>query len=626
MTAQRSMRNRCGWLMIGLTVTVVLLLAMPGAIWAQGYRNNDPASQAEQAGDELVEMLHTLLTQFLATGQELSEQGRNDIDQAIQQRRMYQARFNNDQKASLVLLEALLAHYMQDPETVVARLRQAQTLAPQNGDVNDTTIVLALYWRNYELARSALQARDGGSLARVNITEAPERPVAAMGMPDPNASEDAPEQPAAAADPNSGQTAIETQEPEEPAEPSSPFSQYTTSREEARRQNQPSPRDRRPSQGGGGGYAPGGGLMAPPDMYGAVGGPGGPPVGSGGMPPGGYGPPAQRPTNRQPQRATNAFSESVLELPVDYMPYQMLGQSIEQLQLQDINSSFFLYQPDGTDMLLILLWALPEDEGDLGSGRSSSRNDQFALTEDIEFEVETELNEVLGQFQQLFYLSQMSGIGRELAINMDSFSRRMAVAEASLQNAWPWANCMANNPMNRRTWQIDGTYSSVVMFVGADGVIRYVGPIGGFLPRILLDQEAELVIAARREIMDEAGENMQRLFNQTQQRVQDRATRRQRPAEESAEGSDEEAAVEEAVTEPPVQERQSNMQAENILRGARAQRIVSPRRACEMCDEVLDQYPDSLEADEARLMIESMLRRDSDLREEREAQGLYVGP
>ena len=234
------------------------------------------------------------------------------------------------------------------------------------------------------------------------------------------------------------------------------------------------------------------------------------------------------------------------------------------------------------------------------------------------FEVETELEEVFQQFRQSFYFSQVTRIAQELAVNLDLPARRSEMVEASLQNAWPWPNCMANNPFNQQSWRIEGVYSPVTMLVGTDGTIRYVGPIGGFLPQMLVKQETELVMAAQMEATTDGGAEMQQLLDQAQQMLQGQSAEIEEAVDEDSAG--------ESTAEAPVQQRQSNAQAANILRGAQAQRILSPRRACQLCDDVLDTYPDSLEADEARLMIESMLRRNNRLREEREAQGLYVGP
>ena len=52
---------------------------------------------------------------------------------------------------------------------------------------------------------------------------------------------------------------------------------------------------------------------------------------------------------------------------------------------------------------------------------------------------------------------------------------------------------------------------------------------------------------------------------------------------------------------------------------------MTPGSACNKCDEVIEKWPDSVQADEARELIRSVLRRNARLRREREAEGKYTG-
>ena len=76
---------------------------------------------------------------------------------------------------------------------------------------------------------------------------------------------------------------------------------------------------------------------------------------------------------------------------------------------------------------------------------------------------------------------------------------------------------------------------------------------------------------------------------------------------------------------PPLAQRQSVPAAAQMLATARVQRRLTPRSACRTYDTIIQRWPDSLEADEARLMIEDILRRDSRLKEQREREGKYTG-
>ena len=76
-----------------------------------------------------------------------------------------------------------------------------------------------------------------------------------------------------------------------------------------------------------------------------------------------------------------------------------------------------------------------------------------------------------------------------------------------------------------------------------------------------------------------------------------------------------------------IEPKESNPQAKQILETAHVQRKLTPRSALNSCDEVLERFPDSLEADEAKLMIKSILRspRGRVLKKEREQKGKYIG-
>jgi hypothetical protein len=73
--------------------------------------------------------------------------------------------------------------------------------------------------------------------------------------------------------------------------------------------------------------------------------------------------------------------------------------------------------------------------------------------------------------------------------------------------------------------------------------------------------------------------------------------------------------------------RQSHPQAQKFMQTAHLQRRIGTKMAAlEACDQVLTQYPDSLEADEAKMLIERILRDNPSLREDRQRAGKYTGP
>ena len=72
----------------------------------------------------------------------------------------------------------------------------------------------------------------------------------------------------------------------------------------------------------------------------------------------------------------------------------------------------------------------------------------------------------------------------------------------------------------------------------------------------------------------------------------------------------------------------SNPQARNFLRAAQVQRKLTPISALRSCDQVLERWPNSQEAQEAKVMIKSLLdhgRLPNDIKEQRKRQGKYIG-
>ena len=69
----------------------------------------------------------------------------------------------------------------------------------------------------------------------------------------------------------------------------------------------------------------------------------------------------------------------------------------------------------------------------------------------------------------------------------------------------------------------------------------------------------------------------------------------------------------------------SNAQAKRMLETARVQKRITPRSALNTYDEILERYPNTLEAEETKLQIKSIIRRIPRLKKERERQNKYTG-
>ena len=274
-----------------------------------------------------------------------------------------------------------------------------------------------------------------------------------------------------------------------------------------------------------------------------------------------------------------------------------------------------------------------------------------------------------GQFLQLFSQYLPEGKVKFVGINFDpatQFSRKQMIDKLTT-SAWPWANCLLSDKFNAAQWKMHGVAGAVMLLVDTKGKVRYVGPVGGYLPKMLI--EAELKKARAEAPLPVVAANMLKGVDLSKLNAMASA---KSPAgafsldpndssfsvaddseDEKDQQDDNAPADNESKTETPGADAQSSgsksaaggtsgagsspsggsasatssPQAKQILRTAQLQKRVSPQKALEMCDNVLERWPNSKEADEAKAMIKSILRtpRGKPYIDLRTQQGKFVG-
>jgi hypothetical protein len=153
-----------------------------------------------------------------------------------------------------------------------------------------------------------------------------------------------------------------------------------------------------------------------------------------------------------------------------------------------------------------------------------------------------------------------------------------------------------------------------MMLVSTKGEVSYVGPVGGYLPQMLLKREL-----ARARVAGAGAPKPPAV----------QATPEPTPADAS-EAVETAVAPELEVPQVPAEPSDSaaeRQQAQQMLSVAQVRRRISPNAALGMCDQVLERWPDTPEAEEARALIRSILEegRNQDLLEQRKQQGKYTG-
>ena len=644
----------CGimWLSAGL---LLVLLVDPGDAARPKPRPGN--READQAGKEVTQMAQEILRDYFAVDMPLIPEDIDAINSALNDKARYQKSFTADQKGSVMLIRALVAHSSQKRDEALAAISQAQRLAPFNGDVSDAAIALGLYWEDYELARAALKARNAGTAVQRQGADATAGPGVIGGLADPNATATRVRSVGrSAADPNTAGPG--QKKPAVPAKPASRFGKYATAPSKPTGPGATRPGKQKP-YGGGVGIGPMG------DQFGAIG-PADPTLIQGGMKSRTPRPPrhGKKTVKKEPE-----FTPSTLGLPVESMLYEQLGQPMSKLQLRTINGSYFHYEPGNGQLLFMLLWMLPEDGRDIVAGKSSPRRKKPARAPMAGpggympgmpgapggmpvqrprkpsksakgrpasvFEITTDLGAMFEQLRGVFETGLIFGGGNVVAVNLDPPSRKAMLTDQLMKNSWPWATCMAHEGFNESNWPLDETVSPVLVVVGTQDKIRYMGPIGGFLPEMLIKMELpkvavrqlgmpalpEMNATMEATVAEMAGQLLQGL-----QQMQNVAPGSQQvPVASQPQPQAQQSQQRAAGATPVVTQKKSVRQAADMLRAARVKRRLTPKSACDTCDDVINRWPDSLEAEEAKLMIESIIRRDKRLTEQRESQGKYTG-
>jgi len=506
-------------------------------------------------------------------------------------------RLGTEQRAYLYLLQALIVHNDGEGERAIKLADRALRVDPQNIELSDALMVLGYYWQDYDCLRRALRARNGGAAARLG-------------------------------QPSSQPTEMDT----EPSGPDPNSFAGPTRAGQPRSQRLRTARARAPRRGG---------VAMARSRGGRVGMVRGRPAGR-----------SARTPRGQIQTASRRTTTSVVALPVEYMPFEHLGRPFGAMQLRTMNDCVFRFEPQQQRQLLwVLLWTLTDGEAK-GSARIRPagpvimQNAPAAgmppemmkdmppdMREAMErmgnmppmpggppappnrwspttsrrtsTKADADLAEVFEQFRSMFAEGWQAGTSSFLSVNLDPPNRRGNVITESVAQIWPWQTCMAYEPTNSSQWAMPERFSPIVMLIGSEATIRYMGPPDGFLPEVLARRELGKLPTAGGELAAVTVEFPPAPF------VGRPATVNARPVK--------------PPVAPALKEKHSEHQAANMLRAAHINKRLLPRKACSICDDIIERWPDSLEADEAKILIEDLLRRNSRWRKERESQGKYVG-
>ncbi len=590
-------------------------------------RSSGLQSQADQNAQDALEKIETaamiLLTDHILQATPPPATALPTIKTILEENRKFHGKFPKERKVYLYVLESLLAHYTGDRDVALARAQRAYRDDPQNPDLSDLIIVLSLCYENYEVAKEAFANRkESGSAVLGKRSPAPGALVN-RGPREPNVPGFQGSRPK---EPN-------TSPRSRPGLPSARPGGSPTSKWDQLLGTPPGQQTTRP--GVPGRTPPGPGTAVP-------GRPGGTTM-PGGMP-------RINPRASLPQSPAQNY-QTILNLPVEYMVSQELGKDFASMNLRSVNGSYFPIASGKGQIFCALLWTssgphpqsttprLPgirstssrhsteinfRDEEDFYGRGYSSRSrmpttarsgvsGQAREISNVAFDLDTNVN----QFRDLFLHHINEGKIGFVGINYDTSISQ--VKQMLFEQPLPWPTCLTAEGVNRQQWPLPNIAGALLLLVDTKGKIRYIGPVGGFLPQMLLDMELGTATTAKAEVPDIP--TMSDPSSEPNVHIRKKpvsappAIARKTPGTRSG-------------TSQVVTLTGSNLEARNLLRAAQMQRRLTPISALRSCDEVLERWPNSPEAQEAKVMIKSLLehgRLPNNIKEERTRQGKYVG-
>lgn len=564
---------------------------------------------------------------------------------AYQNARRYQGQMTPEQKAVYYVTEAFLDHFEGASDNDVMRwLGRAYSADRDHPDVNDAYITLALLHGDIEKAQEILAENNAGNAVVLDGQALDEwnqqrshqygldRPATPSNATDPNK----PTDPNRPADPNS--TGKNNSKPSGTDKGSEPAVVGQSRWAQVKRAEQTEGAGRVEGSGYEGGYDPYGGAPVVRTPR-----------------------PRPRPTASRsgaaeatPSPRATRRSQGQLKLPLDMMPYTYLGQKITDMNLLTLNGSWYVRPAESGQALCILLWMLPL-EGvnrstsiattasygfEYGYGEEgfyspySSAGVPTSAQEESAFpvqEVKTDLFENADQLRAWYRFYVPSGSVQFMSMNMDPGVPALvpAVSEVFIERPWPWLNCMAELGSNHGQLPFEGDLKYAMLLADPEGTIVYAGPVGGYLPRMLMDHvlpethPATLVAAAPisgipvmerpadSDMTDEASSETQSADSEKEEPS--------RPVSRTPTNRSATSPVDE--TEALVQE----TQIQRLMELARVERRLSPRNALKRYDEILETWPDSAAAGRVKVEIRAICRQHPNLEKEREQEGKYTG-
>jgi len=314
-------------------------------------------------------------------------------------------------------------------------------------------------------------------------------------------------------------------------------------------------------------------------------------------------------------------SGNVLDFDADAVRTEMIGTEIGALELNCLNGTKLSYNPAEAELCILFWRQFLEDPGEPIGEPNGEPNDVSRSGARPSSPVIPPMmmhmrpardrmggpdgREMFGRnnntdpfslqmtgFSRLFSSQLTNSRMKFVAINTDLYENKYKVINKLLENPWPWAQVMANDPSSGASQFGSLDFRKpVVAIVSGNGRVKYAGPATGFLAPLVLSHvstaDTTAAASSRLPVVSESGT--------TTAQAPPVVNQQQMPGQKP----------EDNLLENP-----QYYQAAKLLEYARTLFIpvgrktgMSSKKGVELCREIIKTYPETEYADEARKLL-----------------------
>ena len=212
--------------------------------------------------------------------------------------------------------------------------------------------------------------------------------------------------------------------------------------------------------------------------------------------------------------------------------------------------------------------------------------------------VEENLQSQMSAFGKIFDSQIDNPQIKFVAVNVDQPESRKKVVDRLLQNPWPWAQVMANEPESGAEKLKDfDAETPVFVIVDKNTTIKYAGPAEGFLASMVLEKTAGITISQEEADTSEIADSNS--LPQTTINISEALKQLEANPELMAQITSEGGML------TPEQFQAGKLQsfAEGLFGPAAKKGVITHKQTVELCRRIIKDYPNTPQAEQARQLL-----------------------